>query len=80
MLFEVGSTTTLRTKPVNGVTHDWTIFVRGYRGADISVIVEKVVFHLHESFPKPMRGESSFEAMPLFCKRVLRSILPYYKF
>lgn len=57
VLLEVGSTTTLRMKPVNGVTHDWTIFVRGYRGADISVIVEKVVFHLHESFPKPVRGK-----------------------
>ena len=47
----------MRVKPVNGVTHDWTLFVRGYRGADISIIVEKVVFYLHESFPKPVRGE-----------------------
>jgi len=57
VLFEVGAITTLRQKPVNAVTHDWTLFVRGYRGLDISVIVEKVVFHLHETFPKPVRGK-----------------------
>ncbi|XP_002165177.3 protein AF-9 [Hydra vulgaris] len=38
-----------------GFTHDWNIFVRGAEGNDISHFVEKVVFLLHESFPKPKR-------------------------
>lgn len=40
-----------------GFTHDWTIFVRGVEGNNIQFFVEKVVFHLHESFPKPKRGK-----------------------
>lgn len=38
-----------------GHTHDWSIFVRGAEGAEIHYFIEKVVFHLHESFPKPKR-------------------------
>lgn len=40
----------------DGFTHDWTVFVRGQDEKDISHFVEKVVFNLHESFPKPKRG------------------------
>lgn len=33
-----------------------TVFVRGPENSNIQHFVEKVVFHLHESFPKPKRG------------------------
>ncbi|CAK1542241.1 unnamed protein product [Leptosia nina] len=42
-------------KTPEGFTHDWEVFVRGQEGADISHFVDKVVFHLHETFPKPRR-------------------------
>lgn len=38
-----------------GYTHDWVVFVRGPESCDISHFVDKVVFHLHESFAKPKR-------------------------
>lgn len=37
-------------------THDWTVFVRGPQSGDIQHLVEKVVFQLHESYPKLRRG------------------------
>lgn len=36
-------------------THDWTAVVKGTEGADLSLVVDKVVFHLHASFPRPTR-------------------------
>ena len=55
---EIGHKAACRVEPTpEGFTHDWTIFVRGSEGKDISHFVEKVIFHLHESFPKPKRGE-----------------------
>ncbi|XP_014368727.2 protein AF-9 [Papilio machaon] len=54
--FEIGHTASLKSKKSpEGFTHDWEVFVRGTEGADISHFVEKVVFHLHETFPKPRR-------------------------
>jgi len=53
---EFGHQSISKESTVNGFTHDWTVFVKGTEGADISHIVEKVVFHLHTSFPKPKRG------------------------
>ncbi|CAG9790981.1 unnamed protein product [Diatraea saccharalis] len=54
--FEIGHEASLRSKKTpEGFTHDWEVFVRGQEGADISNFVEKVVFHLHETFPKPRR-------------------------
>uniref|UniRef100_A0A3Q2XMU9 MLLT1 super elongation complex subunit a n=1 Tax=Hippocampus comes TaxID=109280 RepID=A0A3Q2XMU9_HIPCM len=38
-----------------GFTHDWMVFVRGPENGDIQHFVDKVVFRLHESFPKPKR-------------------------
>jgi len=53
---EVGHQAICRASPTpSGHTHDWSIFVRGAEGADISHFVEKVVFLLHESFPRPRR-------------------------
>ncbi|XP_044054865.1 protein ENL-like isoform X2 [Siniperca chuatsi] len=53
---ELGHRAQLREKETSeDFTHDWTVFVRGPETGDIQKLVEKVVFHLHESFPKPKR-------------------------
>ncbi|KAG8232347.1 hypothetical protein J437_LFUL008815 [Ladona fulva] len=54
--FEIGHEASVRTKRTpEGFTHDWEVFVRGVDNADIHYFVEKVVFYLHETFPKPKR-------------------------
>ncbi|XP_063367790.1 protein AF-9-like [Cydia amplana] len=54
--FEIGHETSLRTKKTpEGFTHDWEVFLRGQEGVDISHFVDKVVFNLHETFPRPKR-------------------------
>lgn len=56
--FELGHMAALKAKiGPDGFTHDWELSLRGIDGADISQYVEKVVFTLHESFPKPKRGK-----------------------
>ncbi|XP_012585291.1 PREDICTED: protein ENL isoform X2 [Condylura cristata] len=40
---------------MEGFTHDWMVFVRGPEQCEIQHFVEKVVFRLHDSFPKPKR-------------------------
>ncbi|XP_034020761.1 protein AF-9 [Thalassophryne amazonica] len=53
---ELGHRAQVRKKPtVEGFTHDWMVFVRGPEHSSIQHFVDKVVFHLHESFPKPKR-------------------------
>ncbi|XP_017883467.1 protein AF-9 [Ceratina calcarata] len=53
---ECGHTSMLRMRPTpEGYTHDWEVFVRGMDNADIHHYVEKVVFQLHETFPKPKK-------------------------
>ncbi|XP_073398798.1 protein AF-9 isoform X1 [Dendrobates tinctorius] len=53
---ELGHRAQVRKKPtLEGFTHDWMVFVRGPEHSNIQHFVEKVVFHLHESFPKPKR-------------------------
>uniref|UniRef100_A0A8C2F2M3 MLLT3 super elongation complex subunit n=1 Tax=Cyprinus carpio TaxID=7962 RepID=A0A8C2F2M3_CYPCA len=53
---ELGHRAQFRKKPtVEGFTHDWMVFVRGPEHSNIQHFVEKVVFHLHESFPRPKR-------------------------
>ncbi|XP_064475075.1 protein AF-9-like isoform X2 [Ornithodoros turicata] len=53
---ELGHRAVLRSKPTaEGFTHDWTVFVRGPEGCNIQHFVDKVVFLLHDSFPKPKR-------------------------
>lgn len=57
---ELGHRAQVRKKPtVEGFTHDWMVFVRGPEHSNIQHFVDKVVFHLHESFPKPKRGKMS---------------------
>lgn len=54
--FEIGHEAAIRTKRTQeGFTHDWEVFVRGCDGANLHYYVEKVVFYLHETFPKPKR-------------------------
>ena len=54
---ELGHRAQLRKKVTSeGFTHDWMVFVRGPEAGDIQHFVDKVVFRLHESFPKPKRG------------------------
>lgn len=56
---ELGHRAQVRKKPtVEGFTHDWMVFVRGPEHSNIQHFVEKVVFHLHESFPRPKRGRA----------------------
>lgn len=58
MKLELGHRAQLRKKPTTeGFTHDWMVFVRGPEQCEIQHFVEKVVFRLHDSFPKPKRGE-----------------------
>nr|KAF6433957.1 MLLT3 super elongation complex subunit [Molossus molossus] len=58
---ELGHRAQVRKKPtVEGFTHDWMVFVRGPEHSNIQHFVEKVVFHLHESFPRPKRGADDF--------------------
>ncbi|XP_039946637.1 protein AF-9 isoform X3 [Hirundo rustica] len=53
---ELGHRAQVRKKPtVEGFTHDWMVFVRGPEHSNIQHFVEKVIFHLHESFPRPKR-------------------------
>uniref|UniRef100_A0A8C7HJ88 MLLT3 super elongation complex subunit n=1 Tax=Oncorhynchus kisutch TaxID=8019 RepID=A0A8C7HJ88_ONCKI len=57
---ELGHRAQVRKKPtVEGFTHDWMVFVRGPEHSNIQHFVEKVVFHLHESFPRPKREANS---------------------
>ncbi|KAL1490282.1 hypothetical protein ABEB36_013002 [Hypothenemus hampei] len=53
---EIGHNASIRDKTTSeGFTHDWDVFVRGANGADIRHYVDRVVFHLHETFEKPKR-------------------------
>ncbi|XP_037553917.1 protein ENL isoform X2 [Nematolebias whitei] len=53
---ELGHRAQLKKKITSeGFTHDWMVFVRGPETGDIQHFVDKVVFRLHESFPKPKR-------------------------
>ena len=36
-------------------THQWTLYLRGANGEDLSTVISKVVFHLHPSFAQPTR-------------------------
>lgn len=58
IVLEIGHSASLKNKASpEGFTHDWELFVRGSDGNNISRFVDKVVFNLHDSFPKPCRGK-----------------------
>ncbi|EHB05491.1 Protein AF-9 [Heterocephalus glaber] len=51
---ELGHCAQVQKKPtVEGFIHDWMVFVCGPQHSNIQHFVEKVIFHLHESFPRP---------------------------
>ncbi|XP_018323242.1 protein ENL [Agrilus planipennis] len=53
---EIGHEAAIRTKRTpEGFTHDWEVFIRGCDNANIQNYIEKVIFHLHETFQKPKR-------------------------
>jgi len=60
VIFEIGHEASVRNKRTpEGFTHDWELFVRGADNTDIHFFIDKVVFHLHDTFPNPKRGKSS---------------------
>ncbi|CAL1301367.1 unnamed protein product, partial [Larinioides sclopetarius] len=53
---ELGHKAWKNIKPtIESYTHDWTVFVQGVNGNEIKHIVEKVIFHLPDSYPDPNR-------------------------
>lgn len=53
---ECGHTSVLRSRTTKeGYTHDWEVFLRGVDNSDVHQYIEKVVFILHDTFPKPKR-------------------------
>lgn len=63
VVFEIGHSASPKSKKSpEGFTHDWELYVRGSEGSNISRFVDKVVFNLHESFPKPIRGKIARES------------------
>lgn len=77
---ELGHRAQVRKKPtVEGFTHDWMVFVRGPEHSNIQHFVEKVVFHLHESFPRPKRGRARIQKeldKKCLCSRRKQSLGP----
>jgi len=61
VIFEIGHEASVRNKRTpEGFTHDWELFVRGADNTDIHFFIDKVVFHLHDTFPNPKRGKCFF--------------------
>jgi len=57
VLLNIGHFASHRTEThPNGFTHDWSAYVDGVKGTDISHFVEKVVFRLHETFEQHTQG------------------------
>ncbi|XP_037079482.1 protein AF-9-like [Pollicipes pollicipes] len=56
VMLELGHRAVIRDEPTaEGYTHDWAVFVRGPDQNPVEAFIDKVVFQLHESFPKPKR-------------------------
>jgi len=47
--------TCLETPDDSGLTHQWTIYLRGKEGGKIEKYIKSVTFKLHETFPNPNR-------------------------
>lgn len=57
VVFEIGHVASLKSKTSpEGFTHDWELYVRGADGSNIARFVDRIIFNLHDSFPKPHRG------------------------
>lgn len=56
LLLEIGHVAQRKKIIENGFTHDWELFVRSPSpDGDLSFIVEKIIFNLHNTFIKPRR-------------------------
>lgn len=54
--FELGHRAKIREVPTEeGHTHDWMVYVKGFEGISLGYFVEKVVFHLHDTYEQPKR-------------------------
>lgn len=61
VIFEIGHTASMRSKiSQEGYTHDWELFVRGSDGSPIERFVDRVVFNLHDSFPRPVQSKNNY--------------------
>lgn len=59
--FEIGHVAYIKSKATpEGFTHDWELYVRPYDNHDISPLIDKMVFNLHDTFPKPKRSKCFF--------------------
>ncbi|KAJ4827469.1 hypothetical protein Tsubulata_006812 [Turnera subulata] len=45
----------LGPKATETETHKWTVYIRSPKNEDLGVVIKRVVFNLHKSFPKPVR-------------------------
>ena len=53
---DIGHEATWLERPDDsGLTHRWTIYLRGKEGGKIEKYIKSVTFKLHETFPKPHR-------------------------
>jgi len=43
------------SKALSRKTHKWSVYVRGIANEDLSYLIERCVFYLHEDFKKPVR-------------------------
>ncbi|XP_047506295.1 uncharacterized protein LOC125050460 isoform X2 [Pieris napi] len=63
---------------------DWSVYVRGARGADISAFVHKVVFHLYPAsafvYPKRVLQEPPYEIQESGCSSIDIPIHVYLKY
>lgn len=77
LYFEVGHVAALKSKAApNGFTHDWELFVRGTDGnTNFNRLIDKVIFNLHDSFPRPKRGKSEMNSKECeYSRHLLKSI------
>lgn len=74
--YEIGHNATPRDSITpEGYTHDWTLYIRGCNSSDISIYIDKIVFHLHESFARPKRGEQLLLLMTSNISQILNELL-----
>lgn len=61
-----GTSSTTKGKEVSSDpshTHKWTVYLRGLHGEDISYMIERVEFKLHETYAEHIRGRNLFDSV-----------------
>lgn len=56
--FNVASPLTGKKSANSDHTHQWTVGIRGFHG-DLTFMIKKVTFRLHETYADPVRGEDN---------------------